>query len=87
MISANFFMDFLEHIVNFIEPHALEERKKKGVPVKSSIQQHESGGLSLELLTFRRVVKDSVVDQRFNKAAHPTRLVINLVDFSDLLNT
>lgn len=47
---------------------------------------HELGSLLLEPLTLRRVVRDSVVDQVFDKAVHPARLVINLVDFFDLLD-
>lgn len=48
MIFINFFIDFLENVVNFVGPQALKERER--FSVESTIQLDEPGGLPSELL-------------------------------------
>lgn len=60
--------------------------RREEFSIESSMQQHEPRGLPLEPFTFRRVIRDTVISQVFDKAIHLALLVVNLVDFFGLLD-
>lgn len=86
MISTNSLVDFTEHIVSFIGLHALKEWEINEFSIELSIQHHKLEGLSFEPFTFKRVIKDSTINQIFDKVVYPAWLLVNLVDFFDFLD-
>lgn len=63
VVSIDYFMDLLEHVIGFSTSKALEQREGEGFPIELSVQQHIPRSLPSEPFTFRRVVGDGIVSQ------------------------
>ena len=74
-------MDLSKYVVSFIGSHALEERKRELLLVQVVIDQDKLESLPLESATFERVVGDDTISEILDEAVHPTRDVLDLMDF------
>lgn len=81
-----FFHECPMAIISFERLKAFKQWEREGFSMELLVQQHVPGSLPFELLVFWRVIEDGAVGQILDKATHPTRFLVNLLDYLGLLD-